>query len=67
MMSKFDQENWYGGSEFQFLGSYYERDSYSGRCYRMEASVSLRREMDGWLVRRRISRGLYQAMIKGLN
>ena len=67
MLSKFDRENWYGDdNDIQFLGSYYVSDSYSGRCYRMEESISLRREMDGALVKRRISNALYQEMLNNL-
>jgi hypothetical protein len=47
-------------NNFVCLGINYERDEYSGRCYRMEPSISLRREMDGALVRRRISKTVYE-------
>lgn len=41
--------------DFTYNGINYEKDRDSGRCYRLEASISLRPEMDGTLVRRRIS------------
>jgi hypothetical protein len=44
---------------FELDGINYERDTYSGRYYRLDESVSLRREMDGALVRRRISKQVY--------
>jgi hypothetical protein len=54
-MTHFEWENHYfNDDDFKFDDSYYERDPCNGRCYRLEASVSLRPEMDGALVRRRI-------------
>jgi hypothetical protein len=44
---------------FVLDGINYERDDWSGRYYRLEESISLRREMDGALVRRRISKKVY--------
>lgn len=41
----------------------YERDTYNGRCYRLEESYSIRPEMDGALVRRRIGRKEYEAAL----
>jgi hypothetical protein len=44
---------------FRLNGIPYERDKYSRRCYRMEPSITLKKDMDGALVRRRISNALY--------
>jgi hypothetical protein len=55
-MSRFAEKNCLVGDDnFQYKGTCYERDRYSNRCYLLSESVSLRREMDGALVRRRIS------------
>ena len=66
-MCNFDQQNlYYSDDSFLFLDSWYERDVFTGRCYRMEPSISLRREMDGAQVKRRISKDQYRAMLRGL-
>lgn len=41
----------------------YERDTYNGRCYRLEESYNLRPEMGGALVRRRIGKKEYEAAL----
>lgn len=45
---------------FSYNGIDYERRD--GRCYFLEASVSLRKEMDGALVCRRISKAVYESI-----
>lgn len=51
-------------NNFCYNGIDYERDTENGRCYILEASISLKKEMDGALVRRRISRTLYEDALK---
>lgn len=45
--------------DFTYNCTDYEKDLDSGRYYRLDASISLRPEMDGALVRRRISGAVY--------
>lgn len=47
---------------FSYNGIDYEKRD--GRCYFLEASVSLRKEMDGALVCRRISKAVYESVLK---
>lgn len=47
---------------FSYNGIDYERRD--GRCYFLEESASLRKEMDGALVCRRISKAVYESMLK---
>jgi hypothetical protein len=55
-MTIFDANNGlFSDDDFQYNGTCYVRDKYSNRCYLLDASISLRVEMDGALVRRRIS------------
>ncbi len=43
----------------------YERDEYNGRCYRLEPSENMHDpEMDGALVKHRISRKLYEELLE---
>lgn len=53
-------------SDDSFVYKYndYERDSYTGRYYRLVESTNLRPEMDGALVKRRISKVVYEAYLK---
>lgn len=46
---------------FVYKYSGYERDYYTGRYYRLVESTNLRPEMDGALVRKRISKAVYEA------
>lgn len=48
---------------FQCEGINYERDEFNDRCYRLEESISLRPEMDGALVKHRISKAEYEEML----
>jgi hypothetical protein len=67
-MSGFDANNgFFSDDNFQYGGSCYERDKYSNRCYRLDASISLRREMDGALARRRISEKSFLENLEALN
>jgi hypothetical protein len=62
-MSDFDQNNLYlSDDDFMIDGSCYVQEN--GRYYRQEPSVSLRPEMDGALVRRRISKSQYCLMLR---
>lgn len=45
--------------DFTYNRTDYEKDRDSGRYYRLDASISLRPEMDGALVCRRISGAVY--------
>ena len=66
-MSTFDQNNLYlSEDDFVFDGLCYVRDIYSGYYYRLEPSNSSRPEMDGALVRRRISKSQYRLMLAKL-
>ena len=66
-MSTFDQNNrYFSNDDFMFDGSYYIHDDYSDYYYRLEPSVSLRPEMDGALVRRRVSKSKYRLMLARL-
>lgn len=51
-------------NNFCYNGIDYERDTENGRCYILEASISLKKEMDGALVRRRISKTVYEDALK---
>lgn len=51
-------------NDFVYEYSNYEKDAYTGRCYRLTESTSLKPEMDGALVRRRISKAVYEACLK---
>ena len=51
-------------NDFIYNGSYYERDEYNGRCYRLEESTCLRSDCDGKLVRRRISAKNYAELLE---
>lgn len=42
----------------------YEKDEYNGRCYTLIESCNLRPEMDGALVRKRISKNEYEEAFK---
>lgn len=42
----------------------YEKDEYNGRCYILTESCNLRPEMDGALVRKRISNKAYEETLK---
>lgn len=42
----------------------YEKDEYNGRCYILTESCNLRPEMDGALVRKRISKKAYEEALK---
>lgn len=42
----------------------YEKDEYNGRCYILVESCNLRPEMDGALVRKRISNKAYEEAFK---
>lgn len=42
----------------------YEKDEYNGRCYILVESCNLRPEMDGALVRKRISKNAYEEALK---
>lgn len=44
----------------------YERDEYNGRCYQLVETTDLRPEMDGALVRRRISNAAYEEARKAV-
>ena len=46
--------------DFTYNYCEYEKDVYTGRCYKLEASTSLKSEMDGALVRRRIGKAVYE-------
>lgn len=50
--------------DFVYEYSNYERDDYTGRYYRLTESVSLKPEMDGALVKRRISKSVYEACLE---
>ncbi len=52
-------------SDFEFTcdGIEYEKDEFNGRCYRLEASTSLRSSTDGALARRRISVKEYETAL----
>lgn len=50
--------------DFVYEYSNYERDAYTGRYYRLTESVSLKSEMDGALVKRRISKSVYEACLE---
>ena len=42
----------------------YEKDEYNGRCYILAESSNLKPEMDGALVRKRISKNAYEEALK---
>ena len=42
----------------------YEKDEYNGRCYMLIESCNLRPEMDGALVKKRISKNEYEEAFK---
>ena len=42
----------------------YEKDEYNGRCYILVESCNLKPEMDGALVRKRISKKVYEEALK---
>lgn len=42
----------------------YEKDEYNGRCYMLVESSNLKPEMDGALVRKRISKNAYEEALK---
>lgn len=42
----------------------YEKDEYNGRCYILVESCNLRPEMDGALIRKRISNKVYEEAFK---
>lgn len=44
----------------------FERDEYNGRCYQLVETTDLRPEMDGALVRRRISKSAYEEARKAV-
>jgi hypothetical protein len=55
----------FGHDQFISNSVNYEKDYWGlDRYYRMEASRSLRREMDGALVRRRISKAAYEEIYR---
>lgn len=49
---------------FVYEGINYEHDPYTDRYYRLDESVSLRPEMDGALVKHRISRKTYKDLLE---
>jgi hypothetical protein len=51
-------------NDFVYEYSNYERDAYTGRYYRLTESTSLKPEMDGALVKRRISKSVYESCLK---
>lgn len=55
-----DKNFYINDNNFRYKMTDYERDEYNGRCYILEESISLRKEMDGALVRRRISKTVYE-------
>ena len=42
----------------------YEKDEYNGRCYILVGDCNLKPEMDGALVRKRISKKVYEEALK---
>lgn len=52
---------YYNATCFKCNGYDYEQDEDNGRCYKLEPSLSLKSEMDGALVRRRISKKEFEA------
>jgi len=53
----------FGDDDFCHDWIWYVRDFYSGRYYRMEDSVNLRRYAKGGMVKRRVSAGHYRKML----
>lgn len=51
-------------NDFVYEYSNYERDVYTGRYYRLTESTSLKQEMDGALVKRRISKSVYESCLE---
>lgn len=51
-------------NDFVYEYSNYERDACTGRYYRLTESTSLKPEMDGALVRRRIRKSVYEACLE---
>ncbi len=53
-------------NENSFVYNYinYEKDEYNGRYYMLVESCNLRHEMDGALVRKRISKKVYEEALK---
>lgn len=51
-------------NDFVYEYSNYERDAYTGRYYRLIESTSLKSEMDGALVKRRISKSVYESCLE---
>lgn len=59
-------KHWYRSDDsFTYEYAEYERDEHNGRCYRLEPSNNLRDpNMDGALVRHRISLKLYKELLE---
>lgn len=59
-------EHWYRtDNSFTYNFTEYERDEYNGRCYRLSPSENLHDpNMDGALVRRRISKAEYESLLE---
>jgi len=57
---------YYSDSHFQYERKWYETDPYNGRFYVLMDSSNMRPEMDGALVRRRISKSLYTEKLNSL-
>lgn len=59
-------KHWYRNeNDFTYDGCNYERDEINGRCYRLDPSENMSDpRMDGALVKRRISRAVYEELLE---